>query len=909
LAPDESATIVFALTARYEAAELKAQVKSLSLDEVEHVFSRDQGSSGAAQERVAGDGAALRSDSAHDGKPAENAKYAPLRENVPAQLHESDAVKPKLQFDNGIGGFSPAGDEYVIRLRPGADGRLQLPPLPWSHVVSNPQAGFIATETGAGCTWTVNSRENRLTHWHNDPICDPHSEALYLRDRQRKVFWSPTPGPAGPSVAHEVRYGFGYAQYAHTSSELMQCVTKFVPKDEPLKIMRLALANRSRAERTLDLFFYAALALGDGSRRQSREIRTWFDDQSQAVFAANAAREHADRIAFVALVTPAAGREAAFTCDRQEFLGRHGDLSSPMAVCADRPLSRRTGRGLDPCAAIHESFTLRAGESAECWALLGEAASEDEARDLIARFSDAEALEVALDDVREFWRDTISAVEIDTPSAAMNLMVNGWLPYQNISCRMWGRSAYYQSGGAFGFRDQLQDSAALVYHWPELTRRQILRHAASQFEEGDVLHWWHPPGGQGIRTRFADDLLWLPLVAAEYCDTTGDGELWDERVPYVSGPLLDEGEAERFFTPQRSSHADSVYEHACRAIDRSLAVGQHGLPLFGTGDWNDGMNRVGQGGRGESVWMGFFLYHVLERMIPVCTSRGDHQRADGYREHQTRLRAALNGPGWDGAWFRRAFFDDGAPLGTAAGDECQIDALVQAWAVLSGAGDADFARKGMSAVERRLVSEQAGLIRLLDPPFDRMSHDPGYIKGYLPGIRENGGQYTHGVLWFVRALAESGRGSRAVELLDMLNPIHHARTPAEVSVYQAEPYVVAADVYSQPPHVGRAGWTWYTGSAGWMWRVAVESILGLNIRGGRELVLNPCIAADWRRCRLRYRAPVGGDSYEIIVENPDRRETGVRQATLDGQPATVVDGAAVIPITSDGRSHRVSLRL
>lgn len=926
LPPDESAIIVLALAARGSEAELLARVRPLSIEEVDerfvlagelgahHVVEHDLSSPHAkAHLRNSRAGSALyesdglRIDAAHTFDRAEIDDFLPLQEPGIVEGQQG-APAPDLQFDNGFGGFSASGDEYVIRLRPGADGRLALPPLPWSHVVANPRAGFIATETGAGYTWTANSRENRLTPWSNDPVRDPHSEAIFLRDLDRRVFWSPTPGPAGPLVNHEVSYGFGSVRYEQTSASLHQRVESFVPADDPLKVTRIVLSNQTPEARRLELFFYAELALGNGTRQQVREVRTWFDEETQSVFAVNPSRELSTRVAFASLVSPDAGASLAYSGDAAEFLGQYGELSAPLAVRRDRKLSGRTGNEFDACAALQTTVEIAGGQSVECWVLLGEAEDEATARELIRRYSTAESIAAADAEVRRFWTETLSAVQIETPSPALNLMVNGWLPYQNLSCRMWGRSAYYQSGGAFGFRDQLQDAAALVYHWPELTRAQILRHAASQFVEGDVLHWWHEPSGRGIRTRFADDLLWLPLVAAEYFHTTGDAEMWDEVAPYLTGPALDDGEDERFFAPTRSAETGTIFQHACRAIDRSLAVGEHGLPLFGSGDWNDGMNRVGREGRGESVWMGFFLYYVLERIIPICVARGEHHRADEYREHQTRLRAALNGPGWDGHWYRRAFFDDRTPLGAAASDECQIDALAQAWAVISGGGDAEFCRKSVAAVERRLVDEKASLIRLLDPPFNKMSHDPGYIKGYLPGIRENGGQYTHGVLWFVRAVAEMGRGTRAVELLEMLNPINHARTPEQVAVYQAEPYVVAADVYSVAPHVGRAGWTWYTGSAGWMFRVAAESILGLRVHEGRELVLNPRISAHWPRCRLSLRVP-GGGKYQITIENPAGRETDVQQASVDGKPAWVEAGTARIPILADGRTHEVVLQL
>ncbi len=909
LPPHESASITLAVAARSDQPALEAAIRSLRPEDVDDAFRNAAAAAaqanGADHHRDAQ--AALRIDMAHRRPSAARGsavRYERLRERATAV----SAAEP-LQFDNGLGGFSSDGREYVLRLRPDRDGRPQLPPTPWSHVVANPHTGFIATETGAGGTWTVNSRENRLTHWANDPVSDPPSEAFYLRDRQRRVYWSPTPGPVGPGVVHTVRYAFGSACYEHTSAQLRQRVEQFVPRNDAVKIIRLSLENDDESARELDLFFYAHLALGNGVAQQAAKTRTWFDDAAGVMFAANSGRELSERVAFATIVAPGAGPLRSWTSDRTEFLGQYGDLAAPAAVVESAALSGHCGPSQDACAALHASLRLEGQAAAECWVLLGEADDEVAARELIARYSTGASIDAALSDVRQFWRNALSAVEIDTPSPAMNVMVNGWLPYQDLCCRLWGRSAYYQSGGAFGFRDQLQDAAALVYHLPAMTREQILRHAAAQFVEGDVLHWWHPPEGRGIRTRFSDDLLWLPLVAAEYVATTGDAALWDQPAPFLVGPQLEPGEVERFIAPTLADESATIYEHACRAVDRSLATGVHGLPLMGCGDWNDGMNCVGAGGRGESVWMAFFLDFVIQRMLPVCETRGDRRRAAAYREHQRRLRHAIDVHGWDGAWFRRAYFDDGTPLGSAANGECQIDALVQAWAVLSGVADRDQAEQAIAAAERRLVRDDLALIQLLDPPFDQMAPNPGYIQGYVPGVRENGGQYTHGALWHVRALAELGRGNRAVELLDMLNPIHHARTPEEVAVYQVEPYVVAADVYSQPPHAGRGGWTWYTGSAGWMVRVAVESILGLRIRDGRELILNPSISAAWPSCRVKYRLPSGGGAYEVTIENPDRQEHGVSEATVDDQPAVVEDGVARIPLVADGGVHRVRLRL
>jgi len=590
-------------------------------------------------------------------------------------------------------------------------------------------------------------------------------------------------------------------------------------------------------------------------------------------------------------------------------VGRYRDLSTPVAVASADELDGRVGHGIDPCAAWQISFELPPGETFECGFLLGEAAENSAARKLVAKYNTVSRVNNALTQSQQFWRDTLSAITIETPDRELNLLINGWLAYQNLSCRMWARSAFYQPGGAFGFRDQLQDSSALIFLRPEITRAQILRHASRQFVEGDVLHWWHTDTQFGVRTRFSDDLLWLPLLAAEYVARTGDTKLLDEKTPFITAPMLKEGHQESYLRPEISDQSATVYEHCCLATDRGLTAGPNGLPLIGCGDWNDGFSRVGCKGRGESVWMAFFIDCVLQKMLPLCESRGDADRVARYSEYRKKLHQAIDTAGWDGEWYRRAYYDNGEPIGSAKSDECQIDALVQAWAVLSRVGSAERAEKAMQAAEERLVCEDPGLIRLLTPAFNETPNDPGYIKGYLPGIRENGGQYTHGVLWFVRAMAELGRGTRAVELLKMITPVWHTRDKASTDVYQTEPYVVAADVYGEAPHVGRGGWTWYTGSAGWMFRVAVESILGFATENGDTIVMNPSISKDWPRARLTYRLADGITQYEITIENPHGKERGVSSATLDSEPVTVVNGAARVPVTADGKTHCVVVTL
>jgi cyclic beta-1,2-glucan synthetase len=839
------------------------------------------------------------------------AECRPASEYFTAIDAHTSAVDEPLQFNNGYGGFSADGREYLIRLRPDAAGEHRRPPMPWVNVIANEAAGFIVSESGAGYTWVGNSRLNRLTVWHNDPVCDPYSEALWIRDEDARLFWSATPGPTPVPAEYVVRHGFGYTMFVHECHDLLIETTMFMAPGLPMKITRVRLANRSNRPRRLSMLSFAHWSLSD-SGLVTPTISTTYDAELEAILATNPNREtYGEHLAFCAVCASPLSHpiDATFTCDRAAFLGERGDITMPAALISLGELDGRAGAALDPCAAWQVPLELPPGEERECIFLLGEAANRNALAMLLHQYRRPGEIGRALLAVTEFWRDTASAIEIETPDREIDLMINGWLTYQKLSCRMWARSAYYQPGGAFGFRDQLQDAAALIIVRPDITRAQIIRHAGQQFAEGDVLHWWHPDTGYGLRTRFSDDLLWLPYVTCGYVQTTGDDSIWDEQTPLVVGPQVADGHAELYLRPDDSGIKATVYEHCCRAVDRGLTVGSHGLPLIGCGDWNDGFSRVGRLGHGESVWLGFFIYHVLEHLLPVCRQRGDHERASRYDAYRARLAEALNSEGWDGAWYRRAFYDNGEPIGSARSDECQIDALAQAWAVLSGVAPPNRAQSAIDAVLERLVCREAGLIKLLTPPYDQTPNDPGYIKGYVPGIRENGGQYTHGVLWVVRALAEMGRGTQAAELLKMLSPVWHTASAERAEIYQTEPYVVAADVYGEPPHLGRGGWTWYTGSAGWMFRVAVESIFGLSIGRGQMLVVNPAISATWPRCRLIYRLPGETTRYEINIENPRGKQTGITSAVLDGGDVVIKDGAVRIPLAHDGDLHRVEIRL
>ena len=804
--------------------------------------------------------------------------------------------RPELEFFNGLGGFADGGREYVTILGPG-----QSTPAPWLNVIANASFGFQVSESGSGYTWSGNSRENQLTPWSNDPVSDPVSEAIYLRDDDSGELWSPTAQPIRcEESTYVARHGAGYSRFEHLHDGIQLNLVQFVPLDDSLKISVLTIANRSGRTRRLSVTAYAEWALGTSRGANASRIVTALDPETEALLVRNPWNtEFGGRVAFLDL----GGLQTAWTADRTEFLGRNGAPDRPAGLDRGHRLMGVAGAGIDPCAALQASFDLANGEWTEVLVLLGEADDAKAATDLIlrGRTSDHEAMRR---EVADYWDDTEGTIQVRTPDRSMDIMLNGWLIYQTLACRMWARSAFYQAGGAYGFRDQLQDIIALVTSKREIAREHLLRAAARQFLEGDVQHWWHPPSGRGVRTRISDDLLWLPYALDRYLTVTGDAAILDEIVPYLDGPTLQPGQTDEYFQPERSTESATLFEHCAATLDRSLAVGAHGLPLIGTGDWNDGMNRVGHLGQGESVWLGWFLHATLAAFVPIAEARGENPRAERWRTHMTLLRQALEQDGWDGDWYRRAFFDDGTPLGSAINAECRIDSIAQSWSVLSGAANPAHAQRAMAAVEEYLIRRGDGLVPLFTPPFNHSDVDPGYVKGYLPGIRENGGQYTHGAIWSVLAFAALGDGDKAGELFSILNPINHASTRAGVHRYRVEPYVMAADVYTETPHVGRGGWTWYTGSAGWMYQAGVEWILGFRLRG-TTLLIDPCIPRAWTGYEIDFRYHTA--RYEIVVENPHGVSRGVVSVELDGQ--SVLGDGATIPLADDGVTHRVRVVL
>ena len=821
-----------------------------------------------------------------------------IAELVPTRLRRLDVIpvvtspRRDLTYFNGLGGFTADGREYVICLEAG-----QVTPAPWVNVLANPHFGTIISESGSAYTWSQNAHEFRLTPWNNDPVTDSGGEAFYIRDEESGQYWSPSPQPTRGCQPYVCRHGFGYSVFEYSEFGITSELWIYVATDAPVKFAVLKIKNTSGRSRRLSATAYWELVLGEMRSKTLMHVVTEIDPKCGALLARNRySIEFSDRIAFIDV----SDNSRSVTGDRTEFLGRNGNTAKPASMSRIR-LSGKVGAGLDPCAAMQVPFDLADNREREIVFMFGVGRDIEDVRTLVQRFRGLDPPRRALEGVWNFWNQTLGAVHVETPDAALNLLANGWLLYQTLSCRFWARSGYYQSGGAYGFRDQLQDVAALLHSEPKLIRDHLLRCAEHQFPEGDVQHWWHPPLGRGVRTHFSDDFLWLPLIACRYINGTGDAGVLDEIVPFIEGRPVKAEEDAYYDLPTCSTESRSLYEHCVRAINNGLSFGLHGLPLIGCGDWNDGMNLVGEKGQGESVWLAFFLYEVLEEFSKVARLKGDVTFAERCGNEAIRLRENIEEHGWDGGWYRRAYFDNGEPLGSAANMECQIDSLPQSWSILSGAGDPTRSQMAMEAVDRRLVRRDTGLIQLFDPPFDKSTLDPGYIKGYVPGVRENGGQYTHAAIWTVMAFAKLGDRRRAWELFSMINPINHGSTAQQIATYKVEPYVIAADVYATAPHTGRGGWTWYTGSASWMYRLIVESLLGLRLEIDK-LRFNPCIPVEWKSFKLHYR--FRQTFYHITVRRTDRLD-GFQMITQDG----LVQEGDFITLTNDFKNHDVEVEL
>ncbi len=822
---------------------------------------------------------------------------AATRPKLPAVKPDAEVAADDLLFFNGIGGFSPDGTEYVISTLGG-----QVTPAPWVNVIANERFGTVISESGSSYTWSENAHEFRFTPWGDDPVSDPSGEALYLRDEDSGFFWSPTSLPCGGEAPYVTRHGFGYSVFEHEEDGIHSSLTVFVDLSAAIKFSALKVRNQSGRTRSLSATGYVEWVLGDLRPKTAMHVSTEIDPDSGAVLARNPySTEFADRIAFFDADGSTRGPNVSFSGDRREFLGRNGTLKNPAAMSRSR-LSNRVGAGLDPCAAMQVPFELVDGQERSIVFRLGVAGRRgNDTSALVHYLREPEALRDSLQAVRAYWSTILGTVKVETPDPALDVLANGWLLYQTVACRLWARSGYYQSGGAFGFRDQLQDTMALVHSAPGLLREHLLRCASHQFPEGDVQHWWHPPQGRGVRTHCSDDFLWLPQATCRYIVATGDTAVLGESRPFIEGRPVGADVDSYYDLPATSSTSATLYEHCVRAIRRGLTKGAHGLPLMGSGDWNDGMNLVGMQGKGESVWLGFFLYDTLVRFSPVARQQGDAAFAEECLAEADQLRRNIDQNGWDGGWYRRAYFDDGTPLGSAANPECQIDSISQSWSVLSGAGDPARSRLAMDAVERRLVRRDHALIQLLDPPFDRSTLNPGYIKGYLPGVRENGGQYTHAAIWTAMAFAATGDARRAWECFDLINPIRHGSSPLAIATYKVEPYVCAADVYAVAPHEGRGGWTWYTGSAGWMYRLILESLLGLHVEAG-QLRFAPCLPANWPGFKVRYR--YRETMYAIAVAQTLAAAAEIK-VTVDG----VLQPTAALELIDDQREHTVEVHI
>jgi cellobiose phosphorylase len=815
-----------------------------------------------------------------------------VKTNVAQEKQQAVQLPNDLLFFNNTGGFTPDGNEYKI-----ITGKNKNTPAPWVNIIANPLFGTVVSERGSAYTWAINAHEYRITPWNNDPVSDTSGEAFYLRDEETGKFWSPLPFPKKAETPYVITHGFGYSIFQHIEEGIQSEMTVFVDKDLPVKFMVLKLKNISGRERKLSATGFLEIILGDVRSKTNMHVLSELDNNTGALLLRNRYNSvFSERVAFFKID---GGYNFSYTADRSEFIGRNSNLAAPRALYRKK-LSGRTGAGMDPCAALHVKFDLLDGAEKEIIFQIGNEINAHEAISLVQKFTDKNVVMQSLQTVKDYWKEIVSAVQINTPDRSLNILANGWLVYQTMACRMLARSGFYQSGGAFGFRDQLQDVMALLHTKPEMAREQILLSASRQFTEGDVQHWWHPPEGRGVRTRCSDDLLWLPFVVSKYISVTGDKDILQIPVGFLESRTLYDGEDSLYDLPVSLSMTGTLYEHCVRAIKYSFRFGEHGLPLIGAGDWNDGMDQVGNKGRGESVWLAFFLYDILLKFAAIATDNWDTLFADTCTKQAATLQSNIEASGWDGEWYRRAYFDDGTPLGSKENAECRIDAIAQSWSVLSGAGSDERKNMAMRSLDKYLVKRDLKLIQLLDPPFDAKGPNPGYIRGYVPGVRENGGQYSHAAIWTLMAFAELGDREKVWELFSMIQPVNHALDAAATQVYKVEPYVMAADVYANESHKGRGGWTWYTGSAGWMYQFIISSLLGIELEKD-VLKFKPCFPLDWPSVTINYRH--GRSSYHItIFQSNNNDESWWKEGEMQGKGDS-------IKLIDDGITHNVEVHI
>ncbi|MBA2407057.1 MAG: cyclic beta 1-2 glucan synthetase, partial [Chitinophagales bacterium] len=808
-------------------------------------------------------------------------------------IYTSVELRNDLQYFNGFGGYTKDGKEYVITTTP--DNKT---PAPWINVLANPGFGSIITESGQSYTWVENAHEIRLTPWNNDPVADLRGEAFYLKDEESGKFWSPAPLPCRGSSPYITRHGFGYSVFEHIEDGVYSEMTIFTDIEAPVKYIVIKLRNHSGRLRRISATGYVEWVLGDLRAKYLKHTITELDQTSGAILARNAySSEFTNRVAFF----DAAGNNKTITTDRTEFLGRNGTMNNPDGLNRAR-FSGKTGAALDPCAVIQVAFDLVEEEEHELIFRIGAGKNMQHAIDIIQASEGLETAQRALQKVHQYWEKTLGVIQIKTPDKALNMLANGWLNYQTLASRIWARSGFYQSGGAIGFRDQLQDVLSLMHSQPTLVRSHILLCASRQFKEGDVQHWWHPPTGRGVRTTCSDDYLWLPFVTCGYITATGDKAILDEQIHFLEGRQLVAGEDSYYDLPIRSDASAGLYEHCVKSIEHGLQFGVHGLPFIGSGDWNDGMDKVGNLGRGESVWLAFFLYDILIKFVEIASLKNDEAFAKKCKDEAEKLRINIREQAWDGEWYRRAYFDDGTPLGSHENEECKIDSIAQSWSVLSKAGDADRINTAMNSADKHLVHKEDGLIQLFNPPFDKSDLNPGYIKGYVPGVRENGGQYTHAAIWLIMAFAAIGNRKRTWELLQMINPINRSSNEEKISIYRTEPYVIAADVYAEVLHKGRGGWTWYTGAAGWMYQLIIHFFIGLK-KEADTLRFTPCIPEDWTDFEINYL--FGNTDYHIQFSQSASEVERTMKISLD----ETIHENGIIPLINDGRVHEVKIEL